>query len=361
MYILLAAIVLLLLFVASYGGRRTWVALASATLSVLLVAGCAFLANARSAGPYFNALAAEAPALFNTGLQDLAFAAERLAASHAQAPRRAVAATQAPPPAAPSADDGAQADWLDLSAIDMSWLDPSDWLSSVAGGLNPLNWFETTEPGKPEVHLKVQQGDETTTAAVPAPVETGAPQASQTPLPTVRSMMREQDEAQGQDEPLQQADTARQQAAAAPSYRILTPPEADSGPPEMPGAPVKWLADASAPDGMDKIMLTGTNTSNTPLENIQAVLKPDSDANALGIDTVALNLRVERRDGTAAPGASIPPGARFYLEAADLSEAAARQLGGAILSFAYSQDGRRRTSIMYLKRTALSGPSAPPQ
>ncbi|ODR98649.1 hypothetical protein AUC68_09645 [Methyloceanibacter methanicus] len=228
MYILLAAIVLLLLFVASYGGRRTWVALASATLSVLLVAGCAFIANARSAGPYFNALAAQAPALFDAGLQDLAVAAERLAASHGQASRRMGAATQAPPPSTPAADQGARAEWLDLSAIDLNWLDPSDWLSSVASGLNPLNWFEATEPSKPEVHLKLQQGAETTAAARP-PAETEAPQASQTPVPTVRSMMREQDEAR------EQGETAQQQAAAAPSYRILTaPPQADATPPRCP-------------------------------------------------------------------------------------------------------------------------------
>lgn len=355
MYILLAAIVLLLLFAASYGGRRTWVALASTTLSVLLVAGCAFIANARSAGPYFNAVAAQMPVLFSSGIQDLAFAAERISATHGQARRRAGAETQAadlaapllsaPPPQAAAADDQVGADWLDLT-----WLDPSDWLLSVGEWLNPINWFEAQEHGQPEVDLSVQQGAETT-AAVPATPDT---QASQAPMPTVRALMKDQAEAQGQHE------TAQQQAAAAPSYRIITAPPQAAAPvtaplPQAPGAPVKWLAEASAPADMDKILLTGTNISSTPLEDIQAVLKPDSDTSSLGIENVALSLRVDGQEGTATPGESIPPGARFHLEAADLSKSDARQLGGAILSFAYSQGGRRRTSIMYLQRTALSG------
>ena len=361
MHILLAAIVLLLLFAASYGGRRTWVALASTMLSVLLVAGCAFIANARSAGPYFNTIAAQTPALFSSGVQDLAFAAERISASHGQARNRAPAETQAPaaaaptPPAPPSraaaADDGVGANWFDLT-----WLDPSEWLLSVGDWLNPMNWFEAQEPGQPEVDLSVQQGTETT-AAVPAPPDT---QASQAPLPTVRALMQDQGGAQGQRE------TAQQQAAGAPSYRIVTAPPQAPAPvtaplPQAAGAPVKWLAEASAPADMDKILLTGTNISSMPLENIQAALKPNSDTSSLGIENVHLSLRVDGQDGTAAPGASIPPGARFHLEAADLSKSDARQLGGAILSFAYSQGGRRRTSIMYLQRTALSGPSAAAQ
>jgi len=360
-YILLAAIVLLLLFAASYGGRRTWVALASTTLSVLLVAGCAFIANARSAGPYFNAVAAQTPALFSSGIQDLALAAERISASQKQAHRRAPAETlaqaaaapppPAPPPRAAAADDGVGANWFDLSG-----LDPSDWLLSVGDWLNPMNWFEAQKPGQPEVDLMVQQGAETT-AAAPAPPETQAPQA---PMPTVRALMQDQSEAQGQ------RDTAQQQAAAAPSYRIVTAPPQAAAPvtaplPQAPGAPVKWLVDASAPTDMDKILLTGTNISSTPLENIQAVLKPDPDTTSIGIENVALRLRVDGQDGMATPETSIPPGARFHLEAADLSKSDARQLGGAILSFAYSQGGRRRASIMYLQRTALSGPPAAPQ
>ena len=78
MYLLLAAIVLLLLFAASFGGRGTWVALTSTTLTVLLVAACAFIASASSAGPFFKSLAEGLPASLNGGVEDLAYAALEL-------------------------------------------------------------------------------------------------------------------------------------------------------------------------------------------------------------------------------------------------------------------------------------------
>ncbi|WP_108683460.1 hypothetical protein [Methyloceanibacter sp. wino2] len=348
MYLLLAVIVLLLLFAASYGGPGTWVALASTTLSVLLVAGVAFIANAGSAGPYFNALAAQSPTLFKAGVEDLAFAAESTAAAFAEGRQRAAAeetAIQSTAPTPPVPDTSGQdtGDWLDLS-----WLTPADWLFAATDWLDPAGWFETQEPSAPEVDIRV--GNEA--PATPKP-QARAPQAEpQAPMPTVRSMMHPRDEA------------AQRPAADAPSYRIVTAPSEEAAPttgslPDNPSTPVTWLAGASTPAGMSNVLLTGTNVSNQPLEDVQATLKPDSGARPTGLDNVALSLRVEGPDGTAVPTASVPPGARFHLEAAGLSNDAANELGAAIVSFAYSQGGRRRTSIMYLKQTALGGGMVP--
>ena len=357
MYLLLAAIVLLLLFAASYGGRSTWVALASSSLSVLIVAGCAFIANAGSAGPYFNALAAQTPTLLQAGVQDLAFAAERTAASLAQTRENTATVTITPPPVAAAPDESSEdgADWLDLS-----WPDPLGWLTAAAQWLDPSHWSDAQETGKPSMDSKAGSDAGTQNAgtqlaetqdAVASEPDARTPQS---PMPTVRAMMQPRDGA------------ATTRASTAPSYRIVTAPPVQNGPvsallPNSPGAPVKWLSAASLPAGLEGALLTGTNTSSAPLEDIQARLKPDSAATTLGIENIALGLRVEGPDGTAQPGTSIPPGARFHLQAMDLSEEDAKRLGGAIMSFSYSQDGRRRTSIMYLKQAALNGAPAGPQ
>lgn len=348
MYLLLAAIVLVLLFAASFGGRDTWVALGSTTLSVLLVAGLVFIASANTAGPFLKTLAAQMPPSINGGVEDLAYAAERTAAS-LSAPHERVAEREAPPPAAaiPPQDGKTEparssADWLDVSWLDFDWLDFSGL--SLAW-LNPWNWFGDAPPAAPEVDLELGQ-DTKVPGAEPA-----SPSEPEAPMPTVRALMPGHD------------DEARKQANAAPSYRIVTPPEPTAVPPadglaeDAGGAPVKWLPDAPHPQGMERIVLTGTNVSNAPLEDIQATLKPDA-ANGNTPQALALNLRIEGQGDADGSPASIPPGTRFHLQAADLSEADAAQLGGAIVSFAYSQGGRRRTSILYLDQAALSGRTA---
>lgn len=346
MYLLLAVIVLLLLFAASYGGPGTWVSLASSTLSVLLVAGVAFIANAGTAGPFFNALAAQSPVFFKAGMRDLAFAATSTAASFAEGRPRAAAESTAAPSAPPTPlaadarnpDDG---NWLDLS-----WFAPTDWVFAAVDWLDPAGWFEAQDQRAPEVHIRV---GEDAAGTAPATPQTQAPQTvPQAPMPTVRSMMQPRDEA------------AQTPAADAPSYRIVTAPSDDTAPvtgslPDNPSTPVKWLAGARAPAGMEGVLLTGRNVSTQPLDDIQATLKPDSAATPAGLNDVRLSLRVEGPEGMAVSGTSVPPGARFHLQAAGLSNDAARELGAAIVSFAYSQAGRRRTSIMYLKQTALGG------
>jgi hypothetical protein len=83
-----------------------------------------------------------------------------------------------------------------------------------------------------------------------------------------------------------------------------------------------------------------------PSAAARAVLKPDS-----GTGKVKLTLDVEGHD--AAAGKVVPPGARFSLKAADLTAGEAGQLGGAILSVAYVQAGRRKSAIMYLTPPTL--------
>lgn len=353
MYLLLAAIVLLLLFAASFGGRRTWVALGSTTLTVLLVAAGAFIASASSAGPFFKSLAEGLPASLNGGVEDLAYAAERTAAAFGEA--RKSAATHiskhlameetAPesPPAAASPGHDAQSAWLSADWLDFSWL-------------NPWNWFGDAAPAAPEIHIELGQGGETP-AAAPAPAE------PEPPMPRVRAMMPGHDAGHAAETTAEPGDETRKQANAAPSYRIVTLPDPAATPsPEAPpddtaGVPVKWLPDAPHPAGMDSIVLTGANMSNAPLEDIQATLKPDSaDGNAAG--NLALRLRIEGGDEPEGAAETVPPGTRFHLQAAGLSEADTERLKGAIVSFAYSLGGRRRTSILYLDRAALGGTTA---
>lgn len=371
MYLLLAAIVLLLLFAASFGGRGTWVALGSTTLTVLLIAACAFIASASSAGPFFKSLAEGLPASLNGGVGDLAYAAERTAAAFGAARKPAakhVATAEAKPDASPespaaatSPGAGAQSARVRPGWLDFDWLDV-DWL-------NPWNWFGDAAPAAPEVDLELSQGGEKP-AAAPAPAE------PERPAPRVRAMMPGHDtrHATGRDtgpdagigsEP---GDGTQTRANAAPSYRIVTPPAPaaatpedglpeDAPPDDTAGAPVKWLPGAPHPQGEERIVLTGTNVSNAPLENIQATLKPDSpDGTAAG--NRELRLRIEGQDGAETAAGTVPPGTRFHLQAAGLSEADAGHLKGAIVSFAYSLGGRRRTSILYLDRAALSGKTA---
>ena len=90
----------------------------------------------------------------------------------------------------------------------------------------------------------------------------------------------------------------------------------------------------------------GTNVSDQALEDVHAVLKPDSGARALD-----LMLDVEGLS----PGdrAIIPAGGRFSLVSESPNEDGAT-LGGAILSFRYVQAGQRKTSILYLSPAMIA-------
>lgn len=142
-------------------------------------------------------------------------------------------------------------------------------------------------------------------------------------------------------EPLQAATTTNWFAATSePQVQTPAKPEPAPEPAAAPDAPIEWQLEAPASADSETFQLGGTNVSSQPLEKVRAVLKPDTDT-----ANVALTIHV---DGQAGDGMVIPPGAKFNLVAPALSDAAAAELGGAILSLAYVQEGKRKKAIMYL-------------
>jgi hypothetical protein len=260
--LLVAGIVLVLLFVATYSQRRTWVTLGSTALTIVLVAGCVFFSTAQGPSQIHKGLAQLAKKLppgWDRPALDLATALERASTSLAS---RKDAGPREPKPV--------------LTAT------AADWFSWGA-------WFKT------------EQATEQTTAPTP-----------------------EEKEA----EPF---------ADHGPALDPEVEPVADTG-----SAPIQWLLDA--PAASDTLMLTGANVSDQPLEDIRAVLKPDAGGGAL-----PLTLTVAGEDS-----AAVPAGARFGLVAEALTADEVKQLGGPILSVAYAQGGRRKTSIMYLTPPMLA-------
>jgi hypothetical protein len=259
--LLVAGIVLVLLFVATYSQRRTWVTLGSTALSIVLVAGCVFFSTAQGPSQIHKGLAQLAKKLppgWDRPALELATALEQASTSLAS---RKDAGPREPKPV--------------LTAT------AADWFSWGA-------WF------------KAEQATEET--AAPDPEEEAEPVADHEP-------------------------------ALDPEAE----PVADTG-----SAPIQWLLDA--PAASDTFMLTGANVSDQPLEDIRAVLKPDAGGGVL-----PLTLTVAGADS-----AAVPAGARFGLVAEALTPDEVRQLGGAILSVAYAQGGRRKTSIMYLTPPMLA-------
>ena len=131
-----------------------------------------------------------------------------------------------------------------------------------------------------------------------------------------------------------------QAAATAPGWFDTKP-----DPKATPQTPVAWTLDdrdvqppVTSPWGFS---IGGTNVSKEALEQVQAVLKPDSTMREM-----PLALSIEG-DG-AGDGSVIPADASFSLFSAAPDEGAAGQNGGAILTFRYVQAGQRKTSILYL-------------
>jgi hypothetical protein len=250
--LLVTSFVLLLLFVATYSKRRTWIALGSTALSIALITGFVFLSTAREPNPVRDGLARLAtklPSGWDQRALDLANAIEQVSVASVAARKRAA---ERPP------------ERILAASI-------SDWFS-----LGP--WFKTktkTEPdAKPETKPASEAGAE---------------------------------------------------------------------------APIKWSLDQPATN--DMFALSGTNISDQPLVDVQAVLKPDADAKVFD-----LTLQPDRKTGK--NGSVIPPGARFSLAASALTKDEAKHLGGAILSVSYLQDGSRKTSIMYLSPPTIAALTA---
>jgi hypothetical protein len=263
--LLVAGIVLLLLFVATYSQRRTWITLGSTALTIVLIAGCVIFSTAQSQGSsqIYGGLAQLAkglPAGWDRPVLKLTAAIEQASTSLAQA--RTEATAQAPQP--------------------MMTASVTDWFSWGA-------WFEADQ----------------------------------------------QVEGKAETEPGSEADPAAEPDAKAEPVAVTSP-----------DAPIKWFLDAPSPSAGGAFAVRGANMSDEPLKVVRAVLKPDS-----GTGKVKLTLDVEGHDGV--EGKVVPPGARFSLKAADLTASEAGQLGGAILSVAYVQAGRRKSAIMYLTPPTL--------
>jgi hypothetical protein len=281
--LLVASIVLLLLFVATYSQRRTWITLGSTALTIVLVAGGAFFYTAQGPGPLHDGLSQLAktlPAGWDRPALKLTAAVEQAAASLARA-RNNAAAHEPQPILTASASE-----WLDWD----SW-SVGPWLSKPwplkPWSLKPWSWgswswdsWFGTEPG---AALEPEEAEEE-----PAPATSTAS-----------------------------------------------------------GAPIKWFLDAPSPLAGEAFVVSGANASDQPLKVVRAVLKPDS-----GEGKVKLTVDVEGHDG--AGSTVVPAGARFHLKAESLTAPEVEELGGAILSVAYEQAGRRKSSIMYLTAPMLA-------
>lgn len=136
-----------------------------------------------------------------------------------------------------------------------------------------------------------------------------------------------------EDEPVQAA-------ATSPAW-FETKPQ----PPAGSQAPIAWQLDARDAQGPVTsplgFSIQGTNASDRAMEQVQAVLKPDSTQRE-----VPLALLVDG-DGVQ-DGGVIPAAANFTLFSATADDGAAKQGGGAILTFRYVQAGQRKSSILYL-------------
>lgn len=139
--------------------------------------------------------------------------------------------------------------------------------------------------------------------------------------------------------PLLEREPVQAAAATAGWFDTKPNPKANSQ------SPVAWTLDdrdvqrpVTSPWGFS---IGGTNVSDEALEQVQAVLKPDSTQRE-----VPLALSVE--GDSVRNGSVIPADAQFSLFSATPDEGASRQIGGAILIFRYVQAGQRKNSILYL-------------
>jgi hypothetical protein len=228
-----AGVVIFALLIASYSGRRTWLALGSLAISLAVLFGCLFLATLHDPSQVRARLAWVA--------DNLPFVLDRqTAAELATSFERLASASTAPTPAA-------EPEPMRAAATDTGWFEPD----AKAASQSPVAW----DLDDPDTRLPV-----------------------------------------------------------------------------------------SSPWGFS---ISGTNVAGHALENVQAVLKPDSTQ--LEMELV---LDVDGRAPEA--GAVIPPDARFSLISATPFGDGAKQAGGAILTFRYVQSGQRKTSILYLTPAMIS-------
>ena len=267
-----AGVVLFALLVASYSGRRFWIALASTAISIAAFVGFLFVAIAKE------------PSNIRAGM---IWAAGKLPLVLDQQTADAISKALAsiPPPAAVAT---------------------------------------------------------TATAEVPAPVGPDTKPIEQVPAPSTAPSTANAASV-GEAEPPSPPSPEPQsiQATSTPTW-----PEAKPEPKGSPGSPVVWFLDGqqapASSSGAGGFAINGINASDQPFEEVHAVLKPDGGHREIAL---ALNVEGQKSEGI------VPAGARFSL---GLASAKDEQIGGAILSFRYRQDGQSRTSIVYLTPSMIS-------
>ena len=308
MDLLIAGIVLFLLFVATYSKRSTWVMLGSTALSIVLIAAFVFLSTADKSNPVRDGLAglaAKLPSGWDRRALDLANAVEQVSVASAAARKRATERTTEPVLA--------------------------NSVSSIA------DWFDWT----PEPPAAV------TAEAKPQPAANAIASITEWFDSTSEPAEETADDISAQDAAEETAEDISAEIDPGPAPRAEPAPQAEPLPAAASDAPIKWLLDAPSPSTNNAFAVSGANVSDEPLKVLRAVLKPDS-----GTGKLALTVDVEGHDGI--DGAVVPPGARFSLKTDALTASEATQIGGAILSVAYVQAGRRKTSIMYLTPPMLA-------
>ena len=277
-----AGVVLFALLVASYSGRRFWIALASTLVSMAALVGFLFVAMAKEPNQMRTGLAwlgAKLQLVLDQQTADqINKAIERISAAVA-ANAAATAQILAPAP-------------LDAKPAEQAEAPPP------------------CEAGQASCNTVASTADTVgASAAEPAAPE---PEAIQ--------------------------------ATATPSW-----PAAKQEPTTRPGGPLVWLLDdqqlQASPSGAGGFSINGINTTDQAMQEVHAVLKPDGGQHELAL---ALSVEGQKTEGV------VPAGAHFSLGFEASKTAGSKQLGGAILTFRYVQDGQRKTSIVYLTPSMIS-------
>ncbi len=244
-----AGVVLFLLLVASYSGRRLWVSLASTVMSMVALAGFLFVAIAKEPGAIRNGL------IWTAGKVQLVVdqpTADTIAKMIEQLPAPAPAAQNAPAAPAPVAPEIAE------TAPPVTSTPPPPCQEGETGCASEANATGQTEPQSASSAQASIQAATTPSLSPPAPSLASPP----TPAPTVKATQ---------------------------------------------GSPVVWFLDeqVQAPANVSPgLVISGMNASASAFEDVRAVLKPDGSHDELPL---VLDVGGQKSD------AVIPAGARFSL------------------------------------------------
>ena len=183
----------------------------------------------------------------------------------------------------------------------------------------------------PSCEREPRSGCETTASATPLPAEPPAMQAAAT-----TSWLGTKQDAEPLKPDLEPVKPEPAKPEPAPAKQAAR---------EVSQYPVAWVIGEPhvqiSSSGSEGFLISGTNVAEQALEQVHAVLKPDSSKQEFDL---VLNVEGHKLGD----GAVIPAGARFSLVTEAPNGDAAKQRGGAILAFRYVQAGQRKTSILYL-------------